>query len=111
MAGLELNLSMDEMDRLFSAHGVLKAILFGSLSRGTATRRSDVDLLVVQQTNRRFFDWYEGLYAGICRLLNGRAVDLLIYTPEELAAISHWKFIRSILNEGVTIYEQRTVVA
>lgn len=111
MAQLDSSLPYDEMARLFSANGVLKAVLFGSFSRGTATRRSDVDLLVVQPTARRFLDRYEGLYAGICRLVKGRAVDLLIYTPEELAAMSRRKFIQSILRDGVTIYEQRTIVA
>ena len=80
-----VNLPVEEMARLFSAHRVIKAIVFGSFSRGTATRRSDVDLLVVQQTGHRFLDRYEGLYSAICRLIRGWAVDVLIYTPVEVA--------------------------
>lgn len=83
---------------------VLKAILFGSTSRGTRTRKSDVDLLLVVETEERFFDRYKR-FDDIFSLLKGRSVDLLIYTPTELDRIAHRPFIRKILAEGQTIYE------
>lgn len=84
--------------------GVGKAILFGSISRGTKSRKSDVDILIVVETEERFFDRYrrfEEIYAK----LKGWSVDMLIYTPSELERIAHRSFIRRILAEGITIYE------
>jgi len=84
--------------------GVDKAIVFGSLSRGAGSRKSDVDLLIVVETGERFFDRYER-FEEIYASLKRRCVDLLIYTPEELVQIAHRPFIRRILAEGQTIYE------
>ena len=89
---------------LFSEIGVLKAILFGSCARDTDTRRSDLDLMIVMATEKRFFDRFDQ-FDPIHALLKDRAIDLLIYTPDELKGISHRPFIRQILHEGLTIYE------
>ncbi len=51
------------------------------------SRHSDVDLILVQETDKRFLDRYDGILAEITTALGRHAVDLLIYTPEELAAI------------------------
>ena len=84
---------------------VLKAIVFGSWARGTNTRRSDLDLAVVLQTNRAFLDRRQDL-RGIEDVLDGLHPELLIYAPGELEAISHRPFIRRVLSEGITIYER-----
>lgn len=83
---------------------VEKAILFGSISEGVDTRRSDLDLVIVVNTERRFFDRYQD-FEETHTLLKGRSIDLLIYTPAELDRIGHRPFIRKILAEGQTIYE------
>jgi uncharacterized protein len=83
---------------------VEKTILFGSIARGSKSRKSDVDLLVVWETEERFFGRYrhfEEIYAK----MRGRSVDMLIYTPSELERIGHRPFIRKILTEGKVIYE------
>ncbi len=90
---------------LFIQNSVEKAILFGSLGRGSATRRSDLDLIVVLKTTKRFFDRYEQ-FDKIHEIIDDRSVDMLIYSPDELKAISNRPFIRKILSEGVTIYER-----
>jgi predicted nucleotidyltransferase len=46
---------------VFCRHQIVKAILFGSVARSEASPRSDVDLILVQRTEKRFFDRYEGL--------------------------------------------------
>ena len=68
---------------IFRKHGVQRVILFGSLARGDDTRRSDLDLLVVMETDAAFLDRYDRLLPKIVREVPGRDVDLLIYTPEE----------------------------
>jgi len=89
---------------LFKKNNVEKAIVFGSGARGTRTRKSDLDLLIVLRTDKRFFDRY-GDFEEIPNLIKGSSVDMLIYSPEELENISHRKFIKTILAEGKIIYE------
>ena len=102
-------MSIDELRKrlrpIFEQQGVLRAIVFGSLARGDDSRHSDLDLIVVQDTERHFLDRYDGLLAPIARAVPGRDVDLLIYTPEELARLASRPLIAQALREGVTIYE------
>src|SRR3972149_4117787 len=59
-----------------------KAILFGSYARGDADEYSDIDLIVVADTERRFVQRFEDFWP----LLDAapRPMDLLVYTPAEL---------------------------
>jgi len=90
---------------IFEEHGVLRAILFGSLARGEASRRSDLDLILVQDTDKRFLDRYDDLLGEIAQVVSGRDVDLLIYTPQELARLTDRPFLKRALSEGRVIYE------
>ena len=89
---------------LFIKMNVERAILFGCGARGTQTRKSDLDLVIVLKTDKRFFERYED-FEEIHNLVKGCSVDMLIYSPEELKNISHRKFIKTILSEGKVIYE------
>ncbi len=86
-------------------YGIRKAILFGSLARGEATRHSDVDLILIQQTDRRFLERYDGLLLDLNKALPHRSVDVLIYTPAELERIANRPFIAQALKEGKVLYE------
>jgi len=90
---------------IFAEKGVTKAVLFGSLGRDSETRKSDLDLMILTETEKRFFDRYED-FEEIFDTVKDRTVDLLIYTPDELEAIRHRAFIKRILDEGQTIYER-----
>jgi predicted nucleotidyltransferase len=90
---------------IFEKNDVQKAILFGSIGRDTQTRKSDIDLMIIMKTNKRFFNRFDD-FNEILSLVRDRSVDMLIYTPEELDKISHRPFIKKILKEGITIYEQ-----
>ena len=89
---------------VFIENKVKKAVLFGSLSRSAQTRKSDLDLMIITETDKRFFDRYEQ-FDKIHEIINDRAVDMLIYTAGELSNISHRPFIKRILSEVETIYE------
>jgi predicted nucleotidyltransferase len=91
---------------IFDKNKVIKAFLFGSAARRTETRKSDLDLMIVMESDKRFFDRFEA-FNEIFSLFKGKALDLLIYTPEELKKISDRPFIRSLLKEGRLIYEHR----
>jgi len=90
---------------ILQRYGVRRAILFGSMARGDLSRHSDVDLILVQETEKRFLDRYDGILAEITTALGGRAVDLLIYTPAELAAVADRPFVATALQEGEVVYE------
>jgi hypothetical protein len=92
---------------LFKKHGIEKAILFGSLARNEESRHSDVDLIIIQNTTLRFLDRYDGVLAAFSQALPEWDVDLLIYTPEELAGISGRPFIMQALKEGKILYESK----
>jgi predicted nucleotidyltransferase len=86
--------------------GVQKAILFGSLARDEVTAFSDLDLIIVQDTEARFLDRLEPFYAGLDLRVDA---DILVYTPEELAELQTWNpFIQRALREGVVIYESES---
>jgi len=102
----------DQLDELsnrlrpiFVTHGVLRAVVFGSWARGEASRRSDLDLIVVLETDKRFLDRYDPLLRQIVQAVPGRDVDLLIYTPQYLVQLADRRLIMRALREGKTIYE------
>lgn len=101
----ELNRLAERLQPIFRQRGVKRAIVFGSFARGETTRRSDLDLIVVMETAKRFLDRYDDLLAPIAAAVPERAVDLLIYTPQELTQIAHRRFVATALREGKTIYE------
>jgi len=82
-----------------------KAVVFGSWARGTASPRSDLDILIVEKTDKPFFVRYTD-FDDLYKCLDKYCLDLLIYTPKELDSIRHRKFIRTVLEEGVVIYER-----
>ncbi|PKO21590.1 MAG: nucleotidyltransferase domain-containing protein [Chloroflexi bacterium HGW-Chloroflexi-1] len=83
-----------------------KIILFGSYAQGTATRDSDVDLLVIMETEApsRERSW------AISRLLIPRPfpVDILVRTPVEVEQALKKRdfFMREIIEKGTLLYER-----
>jgi predicted nucleotidyltransferase len=83
---------------------VEKIILFGSYAYGTPHEGSDVDILVVMETNK-------GLdQAGHIRLAVPRRfpMDLLVWRPDELRRgleQGNW-FLREIASKGKVLYER-----
>ena len=83
---------------VFRRNNVRKATLFGSYSKGLATSRSDIDLLVDSGLRgMRFF----GLLEDVCTSLDCK-VDLI--DTEDV--IPNSKIDHEIRNTGVVIYEQ-----
>ena len=84
-----------------------RIILFGSFARGTATKDSDVDLLVIlpEVENRR------QSAIDIRRALSDLPVgkDIIVSTPEEVRDKGHLvgSVLRMALREGKTLYERR----
>lgn len=84
----------------------LRIIVFGSFARGDTHEGSDLDLIVVEETDERFFDRI-GRVRDACRDV-GIDVQPLVYTPaetEEMLARGN-SFLETALAEGRVAYER-----
>ena len=84
-----------------------KIILFGSAARGDTDEYSDIDLIVVKETDQRFVQRMVDTALLISRDISFN-VDVLVYTPTELAAMikEGRPFIEQALKEGKVLYEK-----
>ncbi|MFO7697614.1 MAG: nucleotidyltransferase domain-containing protein [Anaerolineae bacterium] len=84
-----------------------KVILFGSMAGGQIHEWSDIDLVIVKETPKRFLARLKEV-ALLCRAPVG--VDYLVYTPQEFDRMasdtSNPFFQREILEKGRVLYEQ-----
>ena len=90
---------------LIERAGARKAVVFGSYARGNADRYSDLDIIIVHNTDKGFFDRASDFRE--VRSAWPRSLDMLIYTPDELDEMISQRrpFIEIALEEGVVIYE------
>lgn len=84
-----------------------KIILFGSYAYGEPHEESDLDILVVMDSDLPRYKRSVPIYQALAGLLIPK--DVLVYTPEEIEA---WKdvpqaFITTILKKGRVIYEKK----
>ena len=80
---------------------VRKVVLFGSYAAGRRDLLTDLDLLVVMDSDEEFVTRNATL-AG--RIRCGVALDLLAYTPAEMALMQERPFIRQALDNGKVLY-------
>ena len=81
-----------------------KVILFGSYGRGTQTRKSDIDLFVIWETDLGPLD----RMGCVLELLRDspRPVEPVVYTPAETERNRSAPFVRRILSEGRVLYDR-----
>lgn len=94
----------DAVIEVAKKNGARLALLFGSYARGTATNRSDIDLIFVEETEDRFIDRL-GRYFDPLIMMLPAAVETLVYTPEEFERMKERPFVKRALEEGIIIYE------
>ena len=82
---------------VFQNHGVKRAVIFGSYSKGNATPKSDVDILVDSDLKGLSF---VGLIGDIKDSLNGKEVDVFNVTHVDKDS----PVDREIRSTGVEIY-------
>jgi predicted nucleotidyltransferase len=103
------SLTVDEiaqrMRGVFARYAIERAILFGSFARGRQSKRSDVDLILIQKTDKPYFERFEGILRDLNRAVSGRDIEVFIYTPDELEQMKGLKFIERALREGRVLYE------
>jgi predicted nucleotidyltransferase len=81
-----------------------RILLFGSWARGTATRRSDLDLFIIWNTASPPLE----RVGQVLALLQDAPlpIEAIVYTPDELEQRSSSPFIRRVLSEGRVLYER-----
>ncbi len=94
------------LDKLLQNLTPEKVVVFGSYAAGTATPQSDIDLLVVWDSDLPRDQRQE----AISQALRPRKtpVDILAYTPDEVKqclAIPH-SFLQHIFETGKVVYER-----
>ena len=85
-----------------------RVYLFGSWARGEEDELSDVDIVVIKRTGLPFFDRLREVGKLLPAGIGG--VDILVYTPEEFAAMRREgnAFADLIAEEARMIYGQQT---
>lgn len=101
----ELATELDRITRALRALAPRQVILFGSCARGDYHAGSDVDLLIIQDTNRPFVERGAEVLRA-CR--SELAIEPLVYTPHEFERMLGQKnpFILQAIAEGIVLYEQ-----
>ena len=96
----------EAVQRILEAGSPLKVVLFGSHARGQARPDSDVDVLIVEESelpkHKRSIPYYRALKDA------HYGKDIVVWTPDE---IEEWAevpnaFITTALREGRTLYER-----
>lgn len=100
------NMIGEIVQRIVAEYAPERIILFGSYAHGRPHRHSDIDLLIVKDTDMRPIERWTHLK----RLLRDRSrtvsVSPIVYTPGELAdrlAAGDF-FVKEIVEEGVVLY-------
>jgi len=92
--------------RLVENLDVEKIVLFGSFVKGTYTKDSDIDLLVMLNTREK------GIrrYAMVSELLEPREIpmDIIVKTPAEMKKRENYfdPFVRNVMS-GKVLYEKK----
>ena len=96
------------VEKLKKEYNPLKIILFGSYAYGNPVEDSDIDLLILENTNRRRVDRYVGVKRIIYDPNRKIPVSPLVYTPNELEERLRMgdDFIKEISQKGEVLYER-----
>jgi predicted nucleotidyltransferase len=82
---------------------ILKVISFGSYADGRRDLFTDLDLIIIMETEKDFLHRTAEMY----QLLHSDVdMDLLVYTPNEFQKMREGSFLRYALKNGQVIYEK-----
>ncbi len=84
-----------------------KIVLFGSRARGDARPDSDIDLLVIADSDEPRWVRARPLYGALRGILI--PMDIVVYTPEEVHEWSEVSqaFVTTAVHEGRSLYEEQ----
>ena len=106
LSSAEAQTEIERVAASLAAYEPEKVILYGSFARGDYHAGSDLDLIVVKETDRPFAD----RIGDVLRLCRSRIpIEPLVYRPSEFAAMLARgnDFLETALKEGIVLYEQQ----
>jgi predicted nucleotidyltransferase len=102
-----MDIVIDRMlQHLIEEYKPIKVILFGSYVTGNITADSDIDLLIIKDTQERFIDRWCTVGKILAGTHHSIPVDTLVLTPQEVEnrlSIGD-QFISEILETGKLLY-------
>ncbi len=104
---------IDEMTERLKELKPYKVILFGSYAKGTATKDSDLDVLVVLDSNdfaKTFderMDRWNIIYPAVLETNRKIALDVITYSKAEYEYLLKEKdfFVKEVVDTGKVLYE------
>ena len=84
---------------------IQKVISFGSYAQGRRDLFTDIDLIVIMDTEKDFLQRTGYLYQLLQRNVD---MDLLVYTPHEFQEMQERGFLHNAIENGQVIYEKQT---
>ncbi len=101
----KLEESLRYIVNVLSAKPEVKLVrLFGSYAKGQRDLLTDLDILVVMETELGFPERLKMLYELLAVPVD---LDLLCYTPEEVEDLKESPFLKRILEEGVVLHAKK----
>jgi len=98
-----LNVELKRIKLKLISMGAHKIILFGSAAREELGLMSDIDLIVIIESNKDFLERLAYFY----QVIQPIDADLLIYTPMEFnRMVEENLFIQHVLKQGKIIFER-----
>lgn len=82
-----------------------KIIIFGSMATGNVHENSDIDIVIIKNTKKRFLD----RTLQVSQITKNKlACDFLIYTPSEFKTLTKERsfFSNETLDKGKVIYDK-----
>jgi len=103
----QLESALDRLVRMLAEWGAVKIILFGSVARGDYSGASDIDLIVVKETDARLPQRIAEALDYCARAGTPLPVEPLVYTPAEFARMvtEENPLITEALRHGRVLYD------
>lgn len=102
--------SQEVIDRIAKYCKPKKIILFGSFAKGEQNSGSDIDLLVIKDSDQKRPFRVKEIFESLRGMDRNFPLDPIVYTPDEInerLALGDY-FIKEVLEEGKVVYEQQT---
>ncbi len=108
MAGFDYSLVDEAVNRIVEKFCPQKVIIFGSVAKKAADEFSDLDILVVMESDMEPFQRAVPIYLAVADIRIPK--DIIVLTPGEFAENqeNECSFVSEIVRTGIVAYEARS---